>query len=70
MVEPTTAAAALLKILRIPEYAASVRVWYGEDGIRLIVRIDPEWRYRCRNIPSYYEGYPVQVEDRDTQLPA
>jgi hypothetical protein len=57
------AAQLLLRELKAPAWALSVSVTLEGETVRLIVRVDPNYRAPL-TIPDQYEGFPVERQWR------
>ncbi len=61
---PEQAAKELQGRLAIPAGSLTVWAWHGDEGVRLIVRVDPQFPIEQIEVPSRFLGYEVEVERR------
>lgn len=54
--------------LCLPPSAVSVWTWHRGALVTLRLRIDPQYRYQAAHVPTNYEGFEVEVENRDSAL--
>lgn len=57
------AARALARNLALPLSKATVFAWSDDTGERIVVAVDHRLLREATSIPSYFEGYRVEVQD-------
>jgi len=64
------AAERLLEELGFPKSKVSVWVSYKNNGLELLVRLDPDIMFRKKDVPISYAGYKVRVTKREIFMQA
>ena len=61
---PEEVAKKLQARLGAPAGVLTVWAWHGDEGVHLIVRVDPQFPIEQLEIPSRFLEYEVEVERR------
>ena len=55
------AARKLAAQVRAPRWAVSISAWHGDDGEKILVRVDQRYRGDLGAVPERFEGFAVKV---------
>lgn len=68
MTDARHAAMGLLTFAALPRSVASVNIVDADDGVVLILRVDPGYEFLATRVPTQFCGYDVRVEPREDHV--